>query len=90
MDYATLKALKPSEFTEAADGYQSVSGMADHAYGSAEGRIPARLRTGLSGAAVNEALVQLRGLLRTSTTRRSSAGNQANVVAGRYDKVQRG
>ncbi|MFE9462257.1 hypothetical protein ACFYNW_01005 [Streptomyces virginiae] len=40
MDYATLKALKPSEFTEAADGYRSVSSMADHAYASAESRSP--------------------------------------------------
>ncbi|MFE2167021.1 alpha/beta hydrolase [Streptomyces sp. NPDC059447] len=62
MDYATLKALKPSEFTEAADGYQSVSAMADHAYGSAEGQITARLRAGLSGEAVTAALEQLRKL----------------------------
>ncbi|MFJ1563916.1 hypothetical protein ACIOG8_06745 [Streptomyces erythrochromogenes] len=54
MDYATLKALKPSEFTEAADGYRSVSSMADHAYASAEQQITTRLRSGsgLSGRAV--------------------------------------
>ncbi|MET9699325.1 alpha/beta hydrolase [Streptomyces sp. NPDC006529] len=62
MDYATLKALKPSEFTEAGDGYQSVSAMADHAYGNVEGQITARLREGLSGKALEAALEQLRGL----------------------------
>ncbi|WP_030761465.1 alpha/beta hydrolase [Streptomyces sp. NRRL F-2664] len=62
MDYATLKALKPSEFTEAADGYRAVSSMADHAYASAESQIPTRLRAGLRGEAVDEAVVQL-GLL---------------------------
>lgn len=59
MDYATLKALKPSEFTEAADGYRSVSSMADHAYASAEQQITTRLRSGLSGKAVDAAVEQL-------------------------------
>ncbi|WP_405422220.1 alpha/beta hydrolase [Streptomyces erythrochromogenes] len=59
MDYATLKALKPSEFTEAADGYRSVSSMADNAYASAEQQITTRLRSGLSGKAVDAAVEQL-------------------------------
>ncbi|WP_324616554.1 alpha/beta hydrolase [Streptomyces sp. TN58] len=59
MDYATLKALKPSEFTEAADGYRSVSSMADHAYASAESQITTRLRGGLKGKAVEAAVEQL-------------------------------
>ncbi|MEU6311945.1 alpha/beta hydrolase [Streptomyces sp. NPDC047014] len=59
MDYAVLKALKPSEFTEAADGYRSVSSMADHAYASAETQITTRLRAGLSGKAVEAAIGQL-------------------------------
>ncbi|MFE9637120.1 alpha/beta hydrolase [Streptomyces sp. NPDC006463] len=62
MDYAALKALKPSEFTEAADGYKAVSSMADHAYGDTEGQISARLRAGLSGVAVDAALGSLREL----------------------------
>ncbi|MET9963535.1 alpha/beta hydrolase [Streptomyces sp. NPDC006326] len=62
MDYAALKALKPSEFTEAADGYKAVSDMADHGYGDAEGQISARLRAGLKGVAVEAALGSLRDL----------------------------
>ncbi|MEU7556228.1 alpha/beta hydrolase [Streptomyces sp. NPDC044571] len=62
MDYAALKALKPSEFTEAADGYKAVSDMADHGYGDAEGQISARLRAGLKGEAVDAALGSLRDL----------------------------
>ncbi|KJY31394.1 MULTISPECIES: alpha/beta hydrolase [Streptomyces] len=62
MDYAALKALKPSEFTEAADGYKAASSMADHAYGDTEGQISARLRAGLSGVAVEAALGSLRTL----------------------------
>ncbi|KMO96965.1 alpha/beta hydrolase [Streptomyces roseus] len=62
MDYAALKALKPSEFTEAADGYKAASDMADHAYGDTEGQISARLREGLHGVAVEAALGSLRDL----------------------------
>ncbi|WP_371616443.1 alpha/beta hydrolase [Streptomyces sp. NBC_00454] len=62
MDYAALTALKPSEFTEAADGYKAVSSMADQAYGDTEGQISARLRAGLSGEAVDAALGSLRDL----------------------------
>ncbi|MFI7359044.1 alpha/beta hydrolase [Streptomyces avidinii] len=92
MDYATLKALKPSEFTEAADGYQSVSAMADHAYGSAEGRITARLRSGLSGAAVNEALVQLRGLAQNFHYTQVECGLAAtslNALAASFTEAKR-
>ncbi|MFE2880728.1 alpha/beta hydrolase [Streptomyces roseus] len=62
MDYAALKALKPSEFTEAADGYKAAGDMADHAYGDTEGQISARLREGLHGVAVEAALGSLRDL----------------------------
>ncbi|WP_404956883.1 alpha/beta hydrolase [Streptomyces sp. 147326] len=92
MDYATLKALKPSEFTEAADGYQSVSAMADHAYGSAEGQITARLRAGLSGKAVDEALVQLRGLAQNFHYTQVECGLAAtslNALAASFTEAKR-
>ncbi|WP_405831841.1 alpha/beta hydrolase [Streptomyces sp. NBC_00105] len=92
MDYATLKALQPSEFTEAADGYQSVSAMADHAYGSAEGRITARLRAGLSGKAVDEALVQLRGLAQNFHYTQVECGLAAtslNALAASFTEAKR-
>ncbi|MFJ4861480.1 alpha/beta hydrolase [Streptomyces sp. NPDC088748] len=62
MDYAALVALKPSEFTEAADGFKAVSDMADHAYADTEGQISARMRAGLEGVAVDAALGSLREL----------------------------
>ncbi|MFF9347356.1 alpha/beta hydrolase [Streptomyces sp. NPDC014734] len=62
MDFASLKALKPSEISDAADGYQSTSSMADQARADAEGQIAARLQAGLSGVAAMAALGQLREL----------------------------
>ncbi|MFG2990159.1 alpha/beta hydrolase [Streptomyces sp. NPDC048257] len=92
MDYATLKALKPTEFTEAADGYQSVSAMADHAYGSTEGQISARLRAGLKGAAVTEALVQLRDLAQNFHYTQVECGLAAtslNALAASFTEAKR-
>ncbi|MFE2677391.1 alpha/beta hydrolase [Streptomyces hygroscopicus] len=62
MDYATLKSLKPSEFEDAADGYQAVSNMADHARESVEQRIAAKMQAALEGEAASAALTQLRNL----------------------------
>ncbi|WP_330298376.1 alpha/beta hydrolase [Streptomyces sp. NBC_00503] len=92
MDYATLKALKPWEFAEAADGYQSVSAMADHAYGSAEGQITTRLRAGLSGVAVDAALEQLRGLAKNFHYTQVECGLAAtslNALAASFTEAKR-
>ncbi|MFF7649716.1 alpha/beta hydrolase [Streptomyces sp. NPDC007983] len=62
MDYATLKSLKPSEFEDAADGYQSVSNMADHARETVERRIAGKMQAALEGEAASAALTQLRKL----------------------------
>jgi uncharacterized protein YukE len=62
VDYATLKSLKPSEFEDAANGYQSVSNMADHASESVERRIAGKMQAALEGEAASAALTQLRKL----------------------------
>ncbi|BCM68837.1 hypothetical protein EASAB2608_04171 [Streptomyces sp. EAS-AB2608] len=50
MDIATLQALKPSEFEEAADGYRATSEMASTAKDKVENQIAAGVRNQLKGA----------------------------------------
>ncbi|WP_431042401.1 alpha/beta hydrolase [Streptomyces sp. P1-3] len=59
MDFKTLKALNPAEFEGAADGYQSVSNMAQHAKEALEYQITANMRKKLEGKVREAALVQL-------------------------------
>ncbi|MEU8649371.1 alpha/beta hydrolase [Streptomyces sp. NPDC048737] len=60
MDYATLKALKPSEFADAADGYRTTSDMAGAAKDRIENQIAAAMRESLKGEAADAALGQLK------------------------------
>ncbi|MEY9487658.1 hypothetical protein RKD26_003452 [Streptomyces calvus] len=62
MDHLTLKALKPSEFAEAADGYRAISGMADAAKERIDKQITAAMQKANEGEAADEALKQLRKL----------------------------
>ncbi|AKN70855.1 hypothetical protein QR97_14455 [Streptomyces sp. PBH53] len=62
MDIATLKALKPSEFEEAADGYRATSDMASTAKDKVENQIAAGIRNQLKGAAATAALDELKEL----------------------------
>ncbi|WKX72405.1 alpha/beta hydrolase [Streptomyces sp. XD-27] len=62
MDFKTLKALNPAEFESAADGYRSVSNMAQHAAEALERQITANMRKDLKGEAREAALGQLSGL----------------------------
>ncbi|MFC9888532.1 alpha/beta hydrolase [Streptomyces pilosus] len=62
MDHLLLKALKPSEFTQAADGYRALSGMADAARERIDKQITGAMRKANEGEAANEALKQLRKL----------------------------
>ncbi|MEU2062346.1 hypothetical protein ABZ576_18985, partial [Streptomyces sp. NPDC013455] len=62
MDIATLKALKPAEFEEAADGYRATSEMASTAKDAVENKISATLRDQLEGEAVTAALGELKEL----------------------------
>ncbi len=62
MDLATLKALNPAEFLEAADGYRSTSDMASGARDRIESRIAVAMRNSLKGEAATAAIKQLREL----------------------------
>ncbi|MFI7295401.1 hypothetical protein [Streptomyces sp. NPDC050121] len=62
MDHLTLKALKPTEYTEAADGYRAISGTADAAVDRIDKQITAAMRKANEGEAADAALKQLRKL----------------------------
>ncbi|MFJ9813678.1 hypothetical protein ACIRU3_00155 [Streptomyces sp. NPDC101151] len=49
MDLATLKAFKPSEYEEAADGYRAMGGMASSVKDTIENQIAAGIRNQLEG-----------------------------------------
>ncbi|MFC8103543.1 alpha/beta hydrolase [Streptomyces sp. NPDC057363] len=59
MDLATLKALKPTEYSEAAGGYRSTSDMASAAKDAIDNRIQVAMRTHLEGEAATAAGKQL-------------------------------
>ncbi|MFJ5103447.1 alpha/beta hydrolase [Streptomyces sp. NPDC088554] len=62
MDHLTLKALEPTEYTEAADGYRAISGMADAAKERIDKQITVAMRKANEGEATDAALGQLRKL----------------------------
>ncbi|MEV0917284.1 alpha/beta hydrolase [Streptomyces sp. NPDC049967] len=62
MDFATLKALKPSEFEDAADGYRATDQMANTAKDTVDNQISAGIRNQLAGATAKAALRELAGL----------------------------
>ncbi|WP_431986383.1 alpha/beta hydrolase [Streptomyces griseoflavus] len=59
MDLATLTALKPADYSEAADGYRVAAKMASAARDDIENRIAVAMRTGLKGDAATEASKQV-------------------------------
>ncbi|GAA3295239.1 hypothetical protein GCM10020295_21890 [Streptomyces cinereospinus] len=59
MDLATLKALKPTEYAEAADGYRGTSDMASAAKDRIENQIAVAMRKSLKGEAATAAVRQL-------------------------------
>lgn len=62
MDFATLKALKPSEFEDAADAYRATDEMANAAKDTVDNQISAGIRNQLAGATAKAALQELAGL----------------------------
>lgn len=62
MDLATLRALRPTRYTDAADGYRAASGMASTARERIDDEIARSLRQPLKGEAATEALGQLQAL----------------------------
>ncbi|MFD9882329.1 alpha/beta hydrolase [Streptomyces alboflavus] len=59
MDLATLKALKPNEYAEAANGYRRTSDMARAAHDRIGTQIAAAMRKSLKGEAASAAIKQL-------------------------------
>jgi pimeloyl-ACP methyl ester carboxylesterase len=59
MDLATLKALRPTEYTEAADGYRSTSDMASAAKDRIDHQIVVAMLESLEGEAATAAIKQL-------------------------------
>ncbi|MFH9071608.1 alpha/beta hydrolase [Streptomyces alboflavus] len=59
MDLATLKALKPNEYAEAANGYRRTSDMARAAHDRVGTQIAAAMRKSLKGEAASAAIKQL-------------------------------
>ncbi|MFC9286770.1 alpha/beta hydrolase [Streptomyces sp. NPDC057052] len=62
MDLSELKALKPSEYAEAADGYRAVSGMADTARERIDKQITKAMQKANEGEAADAAQKQLKKL----------------------------
>jgi Alpha/beta hydrolase len=62
MDLKTLKALKPSEYAEAADGYRAVSDMADAAEKRIDQQITKAMQKANEGEAADAAEKQLKKL----------------------------
>ncbi|MFJ8009322.1 alpha/beta hydrolase [Streptomyces fagopyri] len=59
MDLATLKALRPTEFSEAADGYRSTSDMASSANSRIDNQIVVAMRNSLESQSATAAIRQL-------------------------------
>ncbi|MFD8421336.1 alpha/beta hydrolase [Streptomyces sp. NPDC059466] len=59
MDLATLRAIKPTEFSEAADGYRGTSDMASAAKDRLDNQIAVAMRNSLKGEAATAAIGQL-------------------------------
>ncbi|RPK83189.1 MULTISPECIES: alpha/beta hydrolase [Streptomyces] len=62
MDLATLKALRPSEYEGAADGYRATGEMASAAKDTIDNQVCAGVRNQLEGKAATAALGELRNL----------------------------
>ncbi|MEV5199756.1 alpha/beta hydrolase [Streptomyces sp. NPDC053720] len=62
MDYTTLKALNPSEFTEAAGGYRALSKSASASKDDIDNRVAASMRKALRGQAAEGAMGELKRL----------------------------
>ncbi|MFG2211061.1 alpha/beta hydrolase [Streptomyces sp. NPDC048638] len=62
MDFATLKAFKPSEYEGAADGYRAMDNSAERAKDAVDNRISAGIQNQVEGATARAALGQLQQL----------------------------
>ncbi|MFF2716644.1 alpha/beta hydrolase [Streptomyces sp. NPDC058011] len=82
MDLATLKAFKPSEYEEAADGYRATADMASAAKDTIDNRISAGVRNQLEGEAVTSALQSLKDLSRNFHYTQTECGLVSTALNG--------
>ncbi|MER7466371.1 alpha/beta hydrolase [Streptomyces sp. NPDC097981] len=82
MDYATLKALKPSEFEDAADGYRAMGSMAQAAKDHVENSVAAGMRKALSGEAANASQKQLQALAKNFQYTQTECGVISTALNG--------
>ncbi|MEU8837682.1 alpha/beta hydrolase [Streptomyces roseus] len=82
MDYATLKAFKPSEFEDAADGYRSMGSMAHAAKDHIENSVAAGMRKSLSGEAAEASQKQLQALAKNFLYTQTECGVISTALNG--------
>ncbi|KPC61316.1 alpha/beta hydrolase [Streptomyces chattanoogensis] len=82
MDFATLKAFKPSEYEGAADGYRAMGDSAERAKDAVDNRIAAGIRHQLEGATATAALGQLKQLARNLHYLQTECGLASTALNG--------
>ncbi|GGR40001.1 alpha/beta hydrolase [Streptomyces roseolus] len=83
MDLATLKAFKPAEYEQAADGYRAAGDMASAAKDALDNRISAGMRKDrLEGEAANAALAELKELSKNFHYAQTECGLASTALNG--------
>ncbi|WP_405187969.1 alpha/beta hydrolase [Streptomyces anulatus] len=82
MDLATLKAFKPSEYEEAADGYRATGDMASEAKDAIDNRISVELRNQLEGEAAKVAVEELKSLSKNFHYTQTECGLVSTALNG--------
>jgi Alpha/beta hydrolase len=82
MDLATLKAFKPSEYEEAADGYRATSEMAGSAKDAIDNQVSAGIRNKLEGKAAKAALRELTELSKDFHYAQTECGLASTALNG--------
>ncbi|WP_097868681.1 alpha/beta hydrolase [Streptomyces sp. rh34] len=82
MDLATLKAFKPSEYEEAADGYRTTGDMASEAKDAIDNRISVELRNQLEGDAAKAAVEELKSLSKNFHYTQTECGLVSTALNG--------
>ncbi|WEH33931.1 alpha/beta hydrolase [Streptomyces sp. AM 4-1-1] len=82
MDYVTLKALEPSEFEDAADGYRATALMAQAAKEHIDNTVATGMRKSLQGVAADAAQKQLQALSRNFHYTQTECGVISTALNG--------
>ncbi|MFE2365033.1 alpha/beta hydrolase [Streptomyces virginiae] len=82
MDYATLKAFKPSEFEGAADGYRTMGNSAQAAREHIENTVATGMRKSLKGEAADAAHKQLQALAKNFHYTQTECGVISTALNG--------